>query len=116
MTECRRQFCKHADPFIADEGYSQVAYEKGSNLLLHIERMVGGLDVFIPYMKDYDRTFTGTSITTDQWRNHMFHYFGSLPEGDELVKQLSKLDWDEVSLFKDAVNKALLQRERVIES
>lgn len=28
----------------------------------------------------------------------MFHYFGSLPEGDELVKKLSKLDWDEVSL------------------
>jgi leukotriene-A4 hydrolase len=88
---------KEADILTADEGYSQVAYEKGSNLLLHIERLVGGLDVFIPYMKDYDRTFTGTSITTDQWRNHMFHYFGSLPEGDELVKKLSKLDWDEVS-------------------
>lgn len=27
----------------------------------------------------------------------MFHYFGSLPEGEELVKKLSKLDWDEVS-------------------
>jgi len=81
----------------ADEGYSQVAYEKGANLLLHIERLVGGLDVFVPYMQDYDRTFTGTSITTDQWRNHMFHYFGSLPDSKELVKKLGQLDWDEVS-------------------
>jgi leukotriene-A4 hydrolase len=82
---------------VADEGYSQVAYEKGANLLLHIERLVGGLDVFVPYMQDYDRTFTGTSITTDQWRNHMFHYFGSLPNSKELVKKLGQLDWDEVS-------------------
>jgi leukotriene-A4 hydrolase len=82
--------------FIADEGYSQVAYEKGANLLLHIERLVGGLEVFVPYMKDYDRTFTGTSITTEQWRKHLFHYFGSLPNGKELVEKLNKLDWNEV--------------------
>lgn len=66
-------------------------------MLLHIERLVGGVDVFVPYMQDYDRTFTGTSITTDQWRNHLFHYFGSLPDSKELVKKLAQLDWDEVS-------------------
>lgn len=69
--------------------------------MLHIERLVGGLDVFIPYMKDYDRTFTGTSITTDQWRNHLFHYFGSQPNGEELVQKLGQLDWDEVCFLKD---------------
>jgi len=74
-----------------------VAYEKGANLLLHIERLVGGVDVFVPYMKDYDRTFTGTSITTEQWRKHLFHYFGTLPNGKELVEKLNKLDWKEVS-------------------
>jgi leukotriene-A4 hydrolase len=83
--------------YTADEGYSQVAYEKGANLLLHIERLVGGVEVFVPYMKDYDRTFTGTSITTEQWRKHLFHYFGTLSNGKELVEKLNKLDWNEVS-------------------
>lgn len=59
--------------------------------------MVGGVDVFVPYMKDYDHTFTGTSITTEQWRKHLFHYFGSLTNGKELVEKLNKLDWNEVS-------------------
>jgi leukotriene-A4 hydrolase len=76
-----------------------VAYEKGANLLLHIERLVGGLEVFVPYMKDYDHTFTGTSITTQQWYNHLFHYFGSVSNGKELVEKLKSLDWDKVSDF-----------------
>jgi len=80
----------------ADEGFSQVPYEKGSNLLLHIERLVGGLDVFIPYMKSYEQTFTGTSVTTDQWRSHLFHYFGNLSDGPEMLKKLGQIDWDEV--------------------
>jgi len=48
-------------------------------------------------MKDYDRTFTGTSITTQQWYNHLFHYFGSVSNGKELVEKLKALDWDKVS-------------------
>jgi leukotriene-A4 hydrolase len=46
-------------------------------------------------MQDYDRTFTGTSITTGQWKKHLFHYFGSLENGEHLVKELSKLDWED---------------------
>jgi hypothetical protein len=50
-------------------------------------------------MKDYDRTFTGTSITTQQWYNHLFHYFGSVSNGKELVEKLKSLDWDKVSVI-----------------
>ena len=103
------QSSKEADS-IADEGYSQVAYEKastselmmprpdnqGSNFLLLIERTVGGVDNFIPYMRDYVKTFNGSSITTDQWRSHLFHYFGKV-DGGRHVKELAKIDWDEVS-------------------
>lgn len=48
-------------------------------------------------MKDYDRTFSGTSITTGQWRSHLFHFFGNQPNGQEYLRALGKVDWDEVS-------------------
>ncbi|ORY35363.1 peptidase family M1-domain-containing protein [Naematelia encephala] len=85
------EYKEHEDP---DEGYNQVPYEKGSNFLLYLERTVGGLEHFVPYMKDYDRTFSGTSITTDQWRAHLFHYFGSQPDGKEYLRKLGKVDWE----------------------
>jgi hypothetical protein len=47
-------------------------------------------------MKDYVKTFTGYSITTEQWREHLFHYFGSLKHGSEYIRKLGKIDWDEV--------------------
>ncbi|WWC63102.1 leukotriene A-4 hydrolase/aminopeptidase [Kwoniella dejecticola CBS 10117] len=86
------EYKEHEDP---DEGYSQVPYEKGANFLLYLERTLGGLDNFIPYMKDYVRTFEGTSITTDQWREHLFHYFGQHKDAEELTRRLGKVDWDE---------------------
>ncbi|GMK59104.1 hypothetical protein CspeluHIS016_0701190 [Cutaneotrichosporon spelunceum] len=82
---------EHEDP---DEGYSQVPYEKGSNFLLYLERTVGGLEHFLPYMKDYVKTFTNTSITTEQWREHLFDYFGKQKDGATYLKQLGTVDWD----------------------
>lgn len=88
------EYKEHEDP---DEAYNQVPYEKGSNFLLHLERTVGGLDHFLPYMKDYVKTFNGYSITTDQWRSHLFHYFGSQSDSAGYLKKLGKVDWDDVS-------------------
>ncbi len=85
------EYKENEDP---DDGYNQVPYEKGSNFLLHLERTVGGLDHFIPYMKDYVKTFNGTSITTDQWRSHLFHYFGRQADSASYLKKLGKVDWD----------------------
>jgi leukotriene-A4 hydrolase len=81
----------------ADDAFSRVPYEKGSNFLLHLERTVGGLDVFLPYVKEYVKTFSGTSITTDQWRSHLFDYFGKVKDSEEILKSLGKIDWDAVS-------------------
>ncbi|KAL0249760.1 leukotriene A-4 hydrolase/aminopeptidase [Cryptococcus tetragattii IND107] len=86
------EYKDHEDP---DEGYSQVPYEKGANFLYYLEQTVGGLEVFLPYMKDYVKTFEGYAITTEQWRAHLFHYFGSLKNGEEVVRKLGKVDWDE---------------------
>lgn len=48
-------------------------------------------------MKDYVKTFTNTSITTEQWREHLFDYFGRQPNAEEYIKKLGQVDWDEVS-------------------
>lgn len=88
------EYKDYEDP---DEGYSQVPYEKGANFLYYLEQTVGGLEVFLPYMKNYVKTFEGYAITTEQWRGHLFHYFGSLKNGEEVVRKLGKVDWDEVS-------------------
>ncbi|WWD18897.1 leukotriene A-4 hydrolase/aminopeptidase [Kwoniella shandongensis] len=85
------EYKEHEDP---DDGYGQCAYEKGANLLLHLERTLGGLDVFLPYIKDYVKTFEGYSINTNQWRDHLFDYFGKQEGGAEYVRRLGKVDWD----------------------
>jgi leukotriene-A4 hydrolase len=61
------------------------------------ERILGGLDIFLPYIKDYVETFIGKSITTEQWKEHLYAYF-SKHGGSEKIKALDGVDWD-VCLF-----------------
>ncbi|TFK89276.1 zincin [Polyporus arcularius HHB13444] len=77
-----------------DDAYSRVPYEKGANFLLHLERMLGGLDVFLPYIYDYVSTFMGKSITTEQWKQHLYAYFDK-HGGEEKIKALNRVKWDE---------------------
>lgn len=75
-----------------DDAYSSVPYEKGSNFLLYLERKLGGLDVFLPYARDYVHTFRGRSIRTDEWKNHLYEYFEK-HGGEEKLKLLNSVDW-----------------------
>ncbi|KAG8741670.1 hypothetical protein FRC12_015597, partial [Ceratobasidium sp. 428] len=77
-----------------DDAYSSVPYEKGSNFLLYLERKLGGLDVFLPYARDYVRTFRGRSIRTDEWKTHLFSYFEK-HAGEEKLKVLNSVNWQE---------------------
>lgn len=74
-----------------DDAYSSVPYEKGSNFLLYLERVLGGLDVFLPYARDYVDTFRGRSIRTDEWKTHLFGYFEK--HRPDKVKVLESVDW-----------------------
>jgi leukotriene-A4 hydrolase len=76
-----------------DEAYSSVPYEKGANFILHLERTLGGLDVFLPYVKDYVETFIGKSITTAQWKAHLYSYWEK-HGGAEKIKALDSVNWD----------------------
>lgn len=84
------QFDEGEDP---DDAYSRVPYEKGANFLLYLEGVLGGLNVFLPYIHDYVSTFMGKSITTFQWKDHLYEYFKK-SGGDEKIKALDSVDWD----------------------
>ncbi|KAF8341710.1 peptidase family M1-domain-containing protein [Amanita rubescens] len=83
-------FEKGEDP---DDAYSSVPYEKGANFLLYLEQQLGGLDVFLPYVKDYVTTFMGKSIVTDQWKSHLYKYFREHGDDDK-IKVLDSVDWN----------------------
>lgn len=68
-------------------------YDKGSNFLLHLERTVGGLDVFLPYVQDYVKTYRNCSITTDTWKAHLMEYFKQHHSG-EVFEKLKAVDFD----------------------
>ena len=55
--------------------------------------MLGGLDVFLPYVRDYATTYTGKSITTDEWRAHLYGYFEK-HGGSENIKALDSINWN----------------------
>ncbi|KAJ6459517.1 peptidase family M1-domain-containing protein [Mycena sanguinolenta] len=76
-----------------DDAYSRIPYDKGSNLILHLEQTLGGLDVFLPYVKNYVQTFIGKSITTEQWKAHLYDFF-SKNGGPEKIKLLDGVDWN----------------------
>ena len=54
---------------------------------------MGGLDVFLPYIHDYANTFTGKSITTEQWKAHLYAYFEK-NGGLEKIKALDSVEWN----------------------
>ncbi|KAJ4477830.1 peptidase family M1-domain-containing protein [Lentinula edodes] len=84
------EFEKGEDP---DDAYSRIPYDKGANLILHLERTLGGLDVFLPYVRDYVSTFMGKSITTQQWKSHLYGYY-ERNGGAEKIKALDSIDWE----------------------
>ncbi|PFH48207.1 hypothetical protein AMATHDRAFT_196923 [Amanita thiersii Skay4041] len=81
---------KGEDP---DDSYSSIPYEKGANFLLYLERSLGGLDVFLPYVREYVKSFMGKSITSDQWKAQLYDYFGK-NGGPDKVRVLDSVDWD----------------------
>ncbi|SPO19828.1 related to leukotriene-A4 hydrolase [Ustilago trichophora] len=74
-----------------DDAFSSIPYEKGSNFLLYLERTVGGLDNFLPYAKSYFHAFYNRSVTTQEWREHLFAFY---KDNAEATAALNKVDWD----------------------
>jgi leukotriene-A4 hydrolase len=95
-----------------DDAYSQVPYDKGANFILYLgmcqtvigdriealiirpaERTLGGLDSFLPYVRNYVNTFMGQSITTFQWKDHLLQYWEKNGSAEQKA-DLAKVDFD----------------------
>ncbi|KAF7728912.1 Leukotriene A-4 hydrolase [Apophysomyces ossiformis] len=76
-----------------DDYFSSVPYEKGFNLLYHIEKTVGGPAIFEPYMKAHVERFASQSITTEDWKQHLYEYFGT-HHGQAMIDRLNTIDFD----------------------
>ncbi|KAF7646003.1 hypothetical protein LDENG_00195120 [Lucifuga dentata] len=70
-----------------DDAFSSVPYEKGFALLYHLEELLGGPEVFMGFVKSYIQMFAYSSVTTDEWKTHLFTYF------KDKVDVLNKVDW-----------------------
>ncbi|KAI8890225.1 leukotriene A-4 hydrol [Backusella circina FSU 941] len=79
-----------ADP---DDFFSKVPYEKGFNFLYHIEKVVGGPDIFEPYMKAYVENFASKSISTEDWQEFLFQYMKK-NHGQAMIEKLNTIDFD----------------------
>ncbi|XP_060565007.1 leukotriene A-4 hydrolase-like isoform X2 [Ruditapes philippinarum] len=81
------QDTKGVDP---DDSFSSIPYEKGHALLFYLEQLLGGPDVFEPFMKTYIDKFKYKSITTADWKEFLFTYFHE----QAAAGVFDKVDWD----------------------
>ena len=58
-----------------------------------LEGILGGMDAFLPYVRDYVQTFMGKSITTWDWKDHLLSYFAKNGTKEQ-NNALKKVDWD----------------------
>jgi leukotriene-A4 hydrolase len=56
-----------------------------------LETILGGPDIFEPYVKAHVEMFSHKSITTDEFKDFLFKYFSGNPDK---IKILSSVDWD----------------------
>ncbi|XP_070557997.1 leukotriene A-4 hydrolase-like [Ptychodera flava] len=73
-----------------DDAFSAVPYEKGSALLFYLETLVGGPEVFEPFLRSYVDNFKYECLTTAEWKDYLFTFF------DDKVKEgvFDEVDWN----------------------
>ncbi|KAL1110315.1 hypothetical protein AAG570_007848, partial [Ranatra chinensis] len=70
-----------------DDAFSTCPYEKGHTFLFYLENLVGGPDVFNPFLKAYIENYKFKSITSDHFKAFFLNYFKS-------HNDLKEIDWD----------------------
>jgi leukotriene-A4 hydrolase len=75
-----------------DDAYSTVAYEKGFNLLLYLERMVG-TDKFQAFFQAYIKHFASRTVTSEEFRAFFGRHFSTNVD-DKTRAALDGVDWE----------------------
>ncbi|KAL3847158.1 hypothetical protein ACJMK2_018086, partial [Sinanodonta woodiana] len=76
---------KGIDP---DDAFSIVPYEKGFALLFYLENLLGGPEVFEPFLRAYIEKFKYQSLDTNTWKDFLYSYFHSE------IDKLNTVDWE----------------------
>ena len=58
-----------------EDAFSLVPYEKGFAFLYHLESLLGGAEVFEAYLLNYVNHFKYKSLSTGEWKEHLYQYF-----------------------------------------
>ncbi|AOA62009.1 Leucyl aminopeptidase (leukotriene A4 hydrolase) with epoxide hydrolase activity [Komagataella phaffii GS115] len=71
-----------------DDAFSTVPYEKGFNLLFHLEQVLGGTSVFDPFIPYYFSKYKYKSLDSYQFLDTLYEFFSDKHE------ILDKVDWE----------------------
>ncbi|CAG2165413.1 unnamed protein product [Oppiella nova] len=71
-----------------DDAFSSVPYEKGHTFLFYLEQLLGGPQVFEPFLKTYIDHFKYKSIDTKDFRAYLENYF------KDSADRLKQVDWE----------------------
>ncbi|XP_046747332.1 leukotriene A-4 hydrolase [Diprion similis] len=71
-----------------DDAFSTIPYEKGHTFLYYIEQLLGGPEVFEPFLRSYLHKYQYKSIVTSTWKDYLYDYF------KDKVDILNSIDWD----------------------
>ncbi|QHS75860.1 bifunctional aminopeptidase/epoxide hydrolase [Saccharomyces paradoxus] len=71
-----------------DDAFSTVPYEKGFNLLFHLETVLGGKAEFDPFIRHYFKKFAKKSLDTFQFLDTLYEFY---PDKREI---LDSVDWE----------------------
>lgn len=61
--------------------------------MYYLEKLLGGPEVFEPYLRAHVKEFSGRSINTDDWKEFLYKYMQET-HGHDKVDLLNKVDWE----------------------
>ncbi|EJS41965.1 YNL045W [Saccharomyces arboricola H-6] len=73
-----------------DDAFSTVPYEKGFNLLFHLENILGGKAEFDPFIRHYFKKFAKKSLDTFQFLDTLYDFF---PEKKGILDSVNWETW-----------------------
>jgi leukotriene-A4 hydrolase len=68
-----------------DNAIGSIPYEKGHTLLFYLEEILGGPEIFEPFLQNYLEKFKYKSLNTMQWKDYLYKYFSNKTEVNELI-------------------------------
>ena len=74
-----------------DDAFSSVPYEKGFTLLMYLESLVGGHEVFDPFLKSYIQEFAYKSIKSQDFIDYFTKQFPAVSKSIDWVRKLKEV-------------------------